>query len=117
MADIWTILFGLIYNPVWLLIFIVVAIVIGLILGALFLMVGLGAVGGKHREFGTVFVTALIGAIVNYIPILGCILYWYMIKVRHETTWGGAIAAWIIAGLIPLAIILAIFFFVLLPFL
>nr|MDO8100547.1 hypothetical protein [Candidatus Njordarchaeota archaeon] len=117
MADIWTILYGLLLNPLYLAIFVVVAIVLGLILGALFLMVGLGAVNGKHREFGTVFITALIGAIVNYIPIVGCILYWYMIKVRHETTWGGAIAAWLIAGLIPLAIILALFVFVIFPFL
>jgi hypothetical protein len=109
MADLITFLLSLFANPVSLVIFFVALIVISLILGTLFLMVGLGAVNGKHREFGTVFLTALIGSIVGQVC---CILYWYIIKSRHETSWGGAIVAWIIAGLIPLAIVLAVFLFI-----
>jgi hypothetical protein len=110
-------LIALFLNPVWLLIFLVVAILVGLLLDTLFLMAGLGLVNGKNRTFGTIFVTALIGVVLGWIPCLGCIIYWYIIKTRHETSWGGAIAAWFIAGLIPLLIIGAIFFLVLFPLL
>jgi hypothetical protein len=112
MVDIITFLLGLLANPVMLLMVVALFFVIMLVLGALFLKVGLGAVNGKHKEFGTVFVTVLIGVILSYIPCLGCILYWYMIKTRHEVGWGGAIAAWLIAGLIPLAIVLVIVFII-----
>ncbi len=99
------------------LIFLVFLIIITWILGALFLMVGLGAVGGKHRELGPVMITVLIGAILGWIPCLGCILYWYMIKVRHDTSWGGAIGAWVIAWIIPIVIVLVVAWFVLFPLL
>jgi len=92
-------------------IIIVLFFVIGLVLGTLFLMLGLSAVNGKHREFGTVFVTVLIGVVLSIIPCLGCILYWYMIKTRHETGWGGAIAAWLIAGLVPIVIVVGVLWF------
>ena len=91
-----------------LLVFVVLFFVLMLVLGTLFLIVGLGVVNGKHREFGTTFVTVLIGSILTLIPCLGCIIYWYIIKTRHETGWGGAIGAWLIAGLIPLIIVFAI---------
>ncbi|WXG43998.1 MAG: hypothetical protein WED04_08205 [Promethearchaeati archaeon SRVP18_Atabeyarchaeia-1] len=116
MADIYTFLMSLLLNPMFLIVFLVAIILISLVLSTLFLMLGLGAVGGKNREFGSVFVTALIGSVLGWIPCVGCILYWYMIKTRHETSWGGAIAAWLLAGLIPLAIAIAIFWLVLLPF-
>jgi hypothetical protein len=88
--------------------FIVLFFIIMLVLGTLFLMAGLSVVNGKHREFGTTFITVLIGTILTLIPCLGCIIYWYIIKTRHETGWGGAIGAWLIAGLIPLVIVFAV---------
>jgi hypothetical protein len=73
-------------------------------------MLGLRVVNGQNRGFGTVFVTVLIGVILSLIPCLGCILYWYIIKTRHQTGWGGAIGAWLIAGLIPILIVVAVLF-------
>ncbi len=70
--------------------------VIALIVNALLLGVVLGWTKGENREFGDTIVTALIMAIVNLIPIIGCIISWYIIKTRHEQTWGGAIATWIV---------------------
>jgi len=69
---------------------------ISLIVNALLLGVVLGWTKGENREFGDTIVTAIIMAIVNYIPIIGCIIQWYIIKTRHEQTWGGAIATWIV---------------------
>jgi hypothetical protein len=119
MADPITTIIGLILAGNWtvILIFLAVLIIVTWLLGALFLMVGLGAVGGKHRELGSVMVTVLVGAVLGWIPCLGCILYWYFIKTRHETSWGGAIAAWFIAWIIPLAIVLLLGLFVLFPIL
>lgn len=110
MALDWLTLLTLLLNPVNLLIIVAVFILLGLVLGALFLKVGLGAVTSENRQFGTVFVTVLIGVILSIIPCLGCILYWYIIKVRHHTGWGGAIAAWLIAGLIPILIVIGVLF-------
>lgn len=96
------------------LVVVVVALVLFLVLGAVFLMIGLGMVGGKKREFGTVFVTNLIGVILQeFIPCVGCIIFWYIIKTRHETGWGGAIGAWLISIIIPAIILVAILFAVL----
>lgn len=95
--------------------FIAVFFVLGLILGALFLMLGLRVVNGQNRGFGAVFVTVLIGVILSLIPCLGCILYWYIIKTRHQTGWGGAIGAWLIAGLIPILIVVAVVLVIFLP--
>jgi hypothetical protein len=117
MVDIVSFLLGLVYNPMWLIVFLVATILIGLVLGTLFLMVGLGAVGGKHKEFGPVFVTVLIGSVLGWIPCVGCIIYWYIIKTRHETGWGGAIGAWLLAGLIPLVIAFFIVMLFLIPIL
>jgi hypothetical protein len=98
-----------------LVLFIAVFFVLGLILGALFLMLGLRVVNGQNRGFGAVFVTVLIGVILSLIPCLGCILYWYIIKTRHQTGWGGAIGAWLIAGLIPILIVVAVVLVIFLP--
>jgi hypothetical protein len=89
-----------------LLLFLVLFLVLMLVLGTLFLMAGLSAVNGKHRVFGTTLGTVVIGSLLMLVlPCLGCILYWYFINVRHDTGWGGAIGAWVIAGLIPLVIV------------
>jgi hypothetical protein len=55
--------------------------------------------------------------IVSMIPILGCILAWYLIKTRHEVGWGGAIAAWLLTFIIEAIALVVIVFVVLLPFL
>ena len=82
-----------------------------LLIGAFFLWLALKLldVPPERMGFGSVFVTQLINAIVGLIPCIGCILQWYFIKIRHTDTWGKAIVAWILAGLIPFAIILGIF--------
>jgi len=82
-----------------------------LIVGAFFLWLALKLVGvpPERMTFGSVIVTQLINAIVGLIPCIGCILQWYFIKTRHTDTWGKAIVAWILAGLIPIAIALGIF--------
>jgi hypothetical protein len=105
--DIFTIISLILANLV---LFIAVFFILALVLGALFLMLGLRVVNGQNRGFGTVFVTVLIGVILSLIPCLGCILYWYIIKTRHQTGWGGAIGAWLIAGLIPILIVVAVLF-------
>jgi len=69
---------------------------ISLIVNALLLGVVLGWTKGENREFGDTIITAIIMAIVNIIPVIGCIISWYIIKTRHEQTWGGAIATWIV---------------------
>jgi formate hydrogenlyase subunit 3/multisubunit Na+/H+ antiporter MnhD subunit len=80
---------------------------VSLIVNALLLGVVLGWTKGENREFGDTIVTAIIMAIVGLIPIIGCIIQWYIIKTRHEQTWGGAIATWIVL-IIVYYIILAI---------
>ncbi len=89
---------------------IVLVFIVGVIIYSIFLGIALGFVNGQNREFGTVFVTALLIAIVSLIPILGCILAWYFIKTRHEVGWGGAIAAWLITFIIEAIVLLAIIF-------
>jgi len=84
---------------------------VSLIVNALLLGVVLGWTKGENREFGDTIITALIMAIVNLIPIIGCIISWYVIKTRHEQTWGGAIATWIVLIIVYyvlLAIILVV---------
>jgi hypothetical protein len=83
-------------------------IALSLLLMTIFLRIGIKAVGGKHLEFGAVFLTALIGYLVELIPCIGCIIYWFIIKSRHDTSFGGAIGAWLLAFLIPFAIIVVI---------
>jgi len=110
--DIFTIISLILANLV---LFIAVFFILALVLGALFLMLGLRVVNGQNRGFGAVFWTVLIGVILSLIPCLGCILYWYIIKTRHQTGWGGAIGAWLIAGLIPILIVVAVVLVIFLP--
>jgi len=100
-------IYALMFSPLFL-----VGLFLGLLLiGAFFLWLALKIldVPPERMEFGAVFVTQLINAVVGLIPCIGCILQWYFIKERHTDTWGKAIVAWILAGLIPMAIILGIF--------
>jgi hypothetical protein len=74
-------------------------VIIGIIVNALLLGVVLGWTKGENRELGTTFVTALflgLSMLLYIIPPLGCLAQWYVLKSRHELTWGGAIATWIL---------------------
>ena len=90
----------------------IIMFLVGWIIGSFFLYIGLGVAGvpPEDRPFGSVMITQLIVAILqSFIPIIGCILAWYIIKVRHTDSWGGAIVAWLIALIIPLIIALGIY--------
>jgi len=92
-------------------IFIVIGllIVIGIVVQAIFLGIGLGFVNGTNRELGSTFVTALLMGLVIWIPCLGCILAWYFIKSRHGVGWGGALAAWILGGIVQAIVMFVLF--------
>jgi hypothetical protein len=80
-----------------------------LTIGILFLAIGLYAVEGEHTSFRDVFQTNLIGVALDYIPLIGVILYWRTVVRHHDTSWAGAAAVWLIAWFIP-ALILSIQF-------
>ena len=84
---------------------VILVIVVFLIVYGLFLGIALGFVNGENRELGTTFVTALGIALLGWIPILGCIISWYLIKTRHEVGWGGAIIAWLLTAIIAIIVI------------
>ncbi len=100
--DIWAWVVGL--GAVW----IIISVLIVFVLQALFLSIGLKAVKGSNREFGSVFVTALINWVCTFVPIIGCILQWIVINSRHKTGFGNAILAWLIAIVVPLAIVVGL---------
>jgi len=85
----------------------VILFIISLLIGSFF-WIGLKLVGTpeSRMDFGSIIVTWLISSIlIAFIPILGCILAWYFIKIRHTDSWGMAIVAWFIAILIPIVIV------------
>ncbi|NWF94849.1 MAG: hypothetical protein HXY34_01770 [Candidatus Thorarchaeota archaeon] len=92
-----------------LLMIVAIFIIISIIIYAIFLGIALGFVNGTNRELGTTFVTALGMALLGWIPLLGCVISWYLIKTRHGVGWGGAIVAWLLCMIIS-----AIAFFVIL---
>lgn len=75
---------------------------------ALLLRTALGFVGGKHKEFGTTFVTALLVAAVSWIPCVDCILGLYFIKSRHGIGWVSALIAWILTFVIAFVVVIVI---------
>jgi len=89
---------------------ILVVIIVFLLVYGLFLGIALGFVNGENRNIGTTFVTALGIALLGWIPILGCIISWYLIKTRHEVGWGGAIVAWLLTFIIAIIVIILILF-------
>lgn len=89
-------------------IIIVLFIVIGLLLSTVFLLLALKITNSKHTDFGEVFVTALIMSLTSWIPCIGCIIAWVVISNRHDTGIAKAIGVWLLAGLIPLLIIVGI---------
>ena len=83
-------------------------IVVFLVVYGLFLGIALGFVNGENRDLGTTFVTALGIALLGWIPLLGCIISWYLIKTRHEVGWGGAIVAWLLTAIIAFIVIFVV---------
>ncbi|MHA1820419.1 MAG: hypothetical protein ACTSU2_07730 [Promethearchaeota archaeon] len=83
-------------------------LVLLIVLNVLFLMLGIRAVHGDDTGFGKVFVTGLLMWLVGLVPIVGIFLQCWVISARHNTGYGKAIVAWIIAGLIPYIVILVI---------
>jgi len=106
---VWNALMGL--GIVIIIVLIVVVFLIFLIIGAFFLWLGLKAVDSTSDTFGNVCVTQVINIALGLIPCIGCILQWYAIKERHDTSWGGAIGAWLLALVIPIVIIFVIGYF------
>lgn len=99
---------------------IIVLLLVVFVLQTCFLIVGLRAVESKHKDFGDVFVTSILCFVVGLIPCLGCILQWVVIDSRHETGFGNAILAWLIAVIVSWAIAVALLIFafgIALPFL
>lgn len=95
----------------------IIGFVIAFVITGLLLGVALGPVKGENRNLGSTFVTAFFVALtylIMLIPIFGFLLFcvaiilqWYIIKVRHNLGWGGAIVAWIIT-IILIAIVIVI---------
>jgi len=97
-------------------ILIILAIIfIVLLLETLFLYIALKMVGAENDNFGSVFLTAFLMALVGWIPILGVILQWIFISSRHNTGFLKAIGIWLLAGLLPILIALSIIIFGLFP--
>ncbi|GAB4318666.1 MAG: hypothetical protein Kow0069_21900 [Promethearchaeota archaeon] len=89
---------------------IIIALLVAFLLQALFLYVGVKVVKGHNDSFGEVLLTAILNFLVGLIPCIGCILQWVVINSRHETGFGNAIVAWLIAVLLPWIIVIAILF-------
>lgn len=91
-----------------LVVLLILIIVIMLLLNTIFLKIALGIVDAKHTDFGDVFTTALICALVGWIPCIGCILCWVVINSRHDTGFLMAIVVWLLTILIAFVIGLVI---------
>ncbi|TXT63399.1 MAG: membrane protein of unknown function [Promethearchaeota archaeon] len=98
-------------------IIVVAFIIITLIIETIFLYMALKVANARNTDFGDVFVTALVMALVGWIPILGCILHWIIISSRHDTGFITAIGVWIFAGLLPIIVAIFVIALVLLPIL
>lgn len=90
---------------------ILAAIAVGFLLYVISLKISLAIVDGSDKEFGTVFITALLSYLVSYVPCVGCFISVYFINSRHGISYGKGILAYILAGLLP-AIALTVLMFV-----
>jgi len=115
-GSVWSFL-GLFFGLGWItIILIILAIIfIVLLLETLFLYIALKMVGAENDNFGSIFLTAFLMALVGWIPILGVILQWIFISSRHNTGFLKAIGIWLLAGLLPILIALSIIIFGLFP--
>ncbi len=92
-------------------------IILALVLGTIFLKIALSFFDSRNDEFGSVFVTALIMALVGWIPCIGCILSWVIINSRHKTGFGTAIVVWLLSGLLAIIVAFLIVIFLIFPLL
>lgn len=92
-----------------------VFVLLALLLEAFFLYLALKITDARNTDFKDAFISALLMALVGWIPILGCILQWVIISKRHETGMLKAIGIWLLAGLLPIIIALSIIILVLFP--
>lgn len=90
---------------------IVLMIVVYFVIAGLLLGAALGFVGGKNRDLGSTFITAVLMALVSPLPCINCILGLYFIKTRHNTSWFNAAIAWILTFIIALVIVILILMF------
>ena len=90
------------------LLLILIFIIIYFVIQGFFLGIGLGFVHGKNRNIGSTMVTALLMALVIWIPCIGCILAWYFIKSRHDVGWLDALIAWILGAVVAVLVLIAI---------
>jgi len=97
------------------LVLIIGLIILTLILSAIFLKIAMSFFDARNDDFGSVFVTSLIMALIGWIPCIGCILSWVIINSRHETGFGTAIVIWLLSGLIAIIVAFAIILFVIFP--
>jgi hypothetical protein len=101
-------IFGLAITEILMIVFLL--IIVQFVIQGFFLGIGLGFVNGSNRDLSSTFVTALLMSLVGWIPCIGCFIAWYFIKSRHNVGWGGALAAWLIGGIISFLVIIAIIF-------
>ncbi|MHA1803253.1 MAG: hypothetical protein ACTSU4_01835 [Promethearchaeota archaeon] len=85
---------------VGIIVLIIIIILIGIVINTIFLKIGLALFESTNNEFGAVFVTALIMALIGWIPCIGWILCWVVINSRHDTGFWQAIVIWLISSLI-----------------
>ncbi|NHJ12686.1 MAG: hypothetical protein EAX95_03380 [Candidatus Thorarchaeota archaeon] len=102
----------------WIIAFIEAAIGYVLIFALIFMVVSIMSlgialryVGGKNTDFFSSLVSAILMVILTvFIPCLGCIIALYLLKLRHNISWGGAIIAILLTGIIALAAYIAVAF-------
>ncbi|MHA1489069.1 MAG: hypothetical protein ACTSRI_05375 [Promethearchaeota archaeon] len=107
--DPWVIISNL--GPIEIIILIIIVIFISLLINTICLKIGLAIFDSKNEEFGSVFVTALVCALIGWIPCIGCILCWVIINSRHDTGFLQAIVVWLIAAIISGLIAWVIYIF------
>jgi hypothetical protein len=84
--------------------------IIMIIISILILGWALRYVNGTNTEFFSVAITAILMSILTaFIPCLGCIIALYIIKLRHDVGWGGALIAWILAAIVSIVVAILIF--------
>ncbi|WP_457558557.1 hypothetical protein [Candidatus Harpocratesius sp.] len=91
------------------LIIVIAIFVIMLFVETLFLKFGINKVEGNKTEFGPVFLTVILMALVSMVPCAGIFLAWWVISARHEVSYGKAILAWLIALLLAVLVEIVLF--------
>ncbi|NHI83833.1 MAG: hypothetical protein EAX81_06000 [Candidatus Thorarchaeota archaeon] len=91
--------------------FVLIFTVIFMIVSIMSLGYALNYVGGKNTGFFSSSISAILMVIlVVFIPCLGCIIALYLLKLRHNISWGKAIIAVLLAGIIAIAAYIVVAF-------